>query len=148
MSTSMSQDEQEISDVITECYAMISGPAGPRDWSRQDAIFHPESRQMRTAVDKNGDAQIAIMSLGDYEENAGKTLMTMDFYELEIGCRIDVFGNMAQAWSLYEAKHHPDDETAERRGINSFQFYKDNGRWMIMSMIWDNERGGLPLPTL
>jgi hypothetical protein len=148
MSTPTSQDEQQIRDVIIECYAMISGPAGPRDWSRQDAIFHPDSRQMRTSLDENGDAQIAIMSLGDYEESAGKTLMNMDFYELEIDCRIDVFGNMAQAWSLYEAKHHPDDETPERRGINSFQFYKDNGRWMIMSMIWDNEREGLSLPAL
>ena len=29
-------DDEAIGAVIDEMYAMISGPAGPRDWSRQD----------------------------------------------------------------------------------------------------------------
>ncbi len=71
----------------------------------------------------------------------------MDFYEVELVNRIEVFGNMAQAWSSYEAKHHPGDAEPERRGINAFQFYKGpEGRWRIVSMIWDNEREGLSLP--
>lgn len=143
----MTTDETQIRAVIIECYAMISGPAGPRDWSRQDAIFHPDCVQMRTSLDTDGKSHVLRMGLGDYSENAGKVLMDTDFHELELDCRVDVFGNMAQAWSIYEAKHHPDDAIAERRGINSFQFFKDaNGHWLIMSMIWDNEREGLPLP--
>jgi hypothetical protein len=31
-------DEEQIGAVIDEMYAMISGPAGPRDWSRQEFI--------------------------------------------------------------------------------------------------------------
>jgi hypothetical protein len=145
----MSPDETAIRAVITECYAMISGPAGPRDWSRQDAIFHPDCRQMRTSLDENGRSKVEILDLDDYEKSAGEALMTMAFHEIELDVRIDVFGNMAQAWSLYEAKHHPDDETPERRGINAIHFFKDgDGAWKIISMIWDNERDGLALPTL
>ena len=148
MNHTVSDDEQKIRALITECYEMISGPAGPRDWSRQEAIFHSQARQMRTSLNADGKSQVKIMALDDYIENAGAALMEMDFYELELACRVDVFGNMAQAWSLYEAKHHPDDQTTERRGINSFQFFKDeNERWWIMSMIWDNEREGLSLPA-
>jgi len=144
----MTEDEKAIRAVITECYAMISGPAGPRDWSRQDAIFHPDCIQMRTGLDETGKPWITRMTLDDYRENAGTMLMTVDFFEVELVNRIDVFGNMAQAWGSYEAKHHPDDATAERRGINSFQFYKgEDGRWRIISMIWDNERDGLTLPA-
>ena len=44
-------DEAEIGAVIDEMYAMISGPAGPRDWSRQRNCFLPEARQVRTWVD-------------------------------------------------------------------------------------------------
>lgn len=44
-------DKDAIGAVVDEMYAMISGPAGPRDWSRQAAIFHPDSRQIRTWVD-------------------------------------------------------------------------------------------------
>ena len=145
----MSGDETQIRALITGCYAMVSGPAGPRDWSRQDEFFHPACRQMRTSLDESGRSRIEIMDLDDYAANAGARLQTMDFHEIELDCRIDVFGNMAQAWSRYEAKHHPDDAVPERRGINSFQFYKGpDGRWQIISMIWDNERDGLELPAI
>lgn len=144
----MTEDERQIREIITECYAMISGPAGPRDWSRQDAIFHPDCIQMRTSVDESGRSQITRMTLDEYEKNAGPLLMKMDFYEVELVNRIDIFGNIAQAWGSYIAKSHPDDDDAERRGINSFQFFKDeSGDWKIISMIWDNEREGLSLPA-
>src|SRR4029079_13170053 len=47
-------DDEAIGAVIDEMYAMISGPAGPRDWSRQDNCFLPEARQVRTWVDEQG----------------------------------------------------------------------------------------------
>ncbi len=142
----MTDDEKQIRDVITECYAMISGPAGPRDWSRQERVFHPDCIQMRTGLGEDGKPWIQRMTLSDYEASASKLLMEMDFYEVALVNRIDIFGNMAQAWGSYEAKHHPDDPTPERRGINAFQFYKgEDGRWQIISMIWDNEREGLEL---
>jgi hypothetical protein len=43
-------DHEAIGAVIDEMYAMISGPAGPRDWSRQANCFLPEARQVRTFV--------------------------------------------------------------------------------------------------
>ena len=47
-------DRTDIGAVVDEMYAMISGPAGPRDWSRQQAVFHPQSRQIRTWVAPDG----------------------------------------------------------------------------------------------
>ena len=143
----LDKDKAEIAALIRDCYAMVSGPAGPRDWSRQGELFHPDCRQMRTGVDANGAPWIEIFSPDEYAANADALLSTMDFYEVALVNRIEVFGNMAQAWSSYEAKHHPDDVEPERRGINAFQFYKGpEGRWQIISMIWDNERAGLTLP--
>jgi hypothetical protein len=140
-------DKAEIEAVITECYAMISGPAGPRDWSRQAAIFHPMSRQIRTGVDAAGTPWLEAFSPDEYAASADALLRTIDFHEIALVNRIEVFGNMAQAWSSYEAKHHPDDDTPERRGINAFHFYKgEDGKWQIIAMIWDNERDGLSLP--
>ena len=55
---------------------------------------------------------------------------------------------MAQVWSAYEARSALGDAKPERRGINSIQLYREaDGRWRIMSMIWDNERPGLALPS-
>ena len=134
-------DEEAIGAVIDEMYAMISGPAGPRDWSRQDNCFLPEARQVRTWVDEEGRPQMLSMSLADYEANTTPLFAAKSFYETETNRRIDRFGNMAHVWSSYEIRRSPDDTPPERRGINSVQLFNhpDKG-WRIIHMIWDNER--------
>jgi hypothetical protein len=137
-------DEESIGAVVDEMYAMISGPAGPRDWSRQANCFHPDARQIRTGIDEDGKATFKAMGLRDYAENTTPFFAASPFYEVEIGRRIDLFGNIAHVWSAYEARTALDDAKPERRGINSIQLFKDPERgWRIMAMIWDNEREGL-----
>ena len=134
-------DEEAIGAAIDEMYAMTSGPAGPRDWSRQANCFLPEARQVRTSVDDEGRAQKLSMSLDEYQANTTHFFAENDFYEVETSRRIDVFGNVAHVWSGYEARRSPDDSDVERRGINSIQLFKDPDRgWRIIHMIWDNER--------
>ena len=134
-------DEEQIGAVLDEMYDMISGPAGPRDWSRQKNSFLPEARQVRTWIDEQGRAQAKMMGLDEYAENVTPFFAANDFYEVETARRIDVFGNMAHAWSHYEARRSPKDSDVERRGINSIQLFNhpDHG-WRIIHMIWDNER--------
>lgn len=137
-------DPTSISAVIDAMYAMVSGPAGPRDWSLQEAVFHPDARQMRTGVDAHGAPWLKIMALDDYEADTRAFFAANDFYEIEIARRVHEFGNIAQVWSIYEARSAPGDATPERRGINSIQLFRDDrGHWRIVSMIWDNERPGL-----
>ena len=134
-------DDEAIGAVIDEMYAMISGPAGPRDWSRQDNCFLPEARQVRTWVDEQGRPQKLSMSLDEYRENTTPFFDETPFYEVETSRRIDRFGNIAHVWSGYEARHALDDAEPERRGINSIQLFNhpDHG-WRIIHMIWDNAR--------
>ena len=137
-------DRAAIGAVVDAMYAMVSGPAGPRDWSRQDEVFHPDARQMRTGVDGAGAPWIKIMTPESYRADTAAFFAATDFFEVEIARRIDVLGNMAHVWSLYEARHAPSDATPERRGVNSIQLFRDEaGRWRIVSMIWDNERAGV-----
>ena len=136
-------DEAAIGAVVDAMYAMVSGPAGPRDWSRQGEVFHSEARQMRTGVDEMGQPWIRIMHPRAYQADTAAFFAVNDFFEIEIARRIDVLGNMAHVWSLYEARHAPADTTPERRGINSIQLYNDGAGWRIISMIWDNERPGV-----
>jgi hypothetical protein len=137
-------DQAAIGAVVDAMYAMVSGPAGPRDWSRQLEVFHPDARQMRTGVEANGSAWIKIMTPASYAADTATFFASAPFFEVEIARRIDVLGNMAHVWSLYEARRAPDDATPERRGINSIQLYNDGqAGWRIISMIWDNERPGV-----
>ena len=139
----MSADEAAIGKVLDELYDIISGPAGPRDWSRQKAIFHDESRQMRTWIEPDGSAAIKIMGRDAYAADTTPYFAENAFYEIETARRINIFGNMAHAWSIYEARRSPDAADLDRRGINSIQLYKDADGWKVISMIWDNERPGI-----
>jgi len=134
-------DEQAIGAVLDEMYAMISGPKGPRDWSRQANCFLPEARQIRTWVDDQGNTMMRIMSLDEYASDTTPFFAANDFYEIQTSRRIDLFGNIAHVWSGYEARGSLADAEPERRGINSIQLFRhpDHG-WRIVSMIWDNER--------
>jgi hypothetical protein len=142
-------DKTAIGAVVDEMYAMISGPRGPRDWSRQANCFHPEARQIRTFLDAGGRPAMKAMGLDDYARDTTPFFMTHDFHEVEIARRIDLFGNIAHVWSAYEARNALDDAEPERRGINSIQLFRDPQRgWRIMAMIWDNERDGVTLPPI
>ena len=134
-------DEDQIGAVVDEMYAMISGPAGARDWSRQANCFLPDARQVRTWVDDRGQPQMLAMGLDDYQANTTPFFMANPFYEVETSRRIDLFGNIAHVWSGYEARTSPDAADVERRGINSIQLFRhaEHG-WRIIHMVWDNER--------
>jgi hypothetical protein len=140
-------DLEAISAAVDEMYAMISGPAGPRDWSRQANCFHPAARQIRTWVDEVGRPVMKMMSLEQYARDTSPFFAANPFYEVEIGRRIDRFGNIAHVWSAYEARRAEGDSEPERRGINSIQLFRDPELgWRIMAMIWDNERAGVEIP--
>lgn len=140
-------DAEQIHELILEAYRMVSGPAGPRDWSRQDAVFHEDSRQIRTGVNPDGSMWMRAMTREEYQIDTEPFLASNDFHEVELASEIRVFGNIAHAWSQYEARTSLGDVVPERRGINSIQFLKGpDGRWSIIHMIWDNERDGVTLP--
>jgi hypothetical protein len=145
----VSDDRAEIGAAVDEMYAMISGPAGPRDWSRQANSFHPDARQIRTWIDEEGQAVCKILGLDDYSRDTTPFFAENAFYEVEIARRIDLFGNIAHVWSAYEARRDPADAEPERCGINSIQLFKDpQAGWRIIAMIWDNERDNVRLPEI
>ena len=134
-------DEDSIGAVIDEMYAMISGPAGPRDRSRQANCFLPEARQVRTFFDDQGRPQMKSMTLDEYARDTAPYFEANPFYEVETSRRIDLFGNIAHVWSAYEARRSPEDAEPERRGINSIQLFRHPELgWRIVHMIWDNAR--------
>ena len=141
-------DKAEIEALITASYDIISGPAGPRDWGRQLEIFHPDSRQMRTGLDDEGRPTMQALSPDEFARSAGPVLAETDFYERALVNRIEIFGNIAQAWASYVTCSHPDEAANGQRGINAFLFNRGtDGKWRIVSVIWDSERDGLALPA-
>jgi hypothetical protein len=68
------------------------------------------------------------------------------FYEIELARRVERYGHIAQVFSTYESRSALDDEQPFARGINSIQLMHDGERWWVMSIMWDSESEGQPLP--
>lgn len=67
------------------------------------------------------------------------------FAEEEVLHVMERYGDIAQVFSTYQ-KHFWGEEEILGRGINSFQLVHNNGRWWIVSIIWDEEVGAGPIP--
>ena len=141
-------DESAIQSLIADLYGCISGSAGqPRDWPRFRQLFFPGARLVRTGLDARGRPQARAMQVEEYIADTEALFRDEGFFEVQVACQVERFGNIAQAFSTYEARRSPAAPRPERRGINSIQLYHDGSRWQILAIAWDNERPGLAVPA-
>jgi hypothetical protein len=126
-------------------YDVISGPAGDRDWNRFRSLCVPPARFSRAVTNPEGNVRVSLLSVDDFVERAGSVLKGEGFYENAIVNQVQTFGNIAQVFSSYESRHAPGEKPFER-GVNSMQLLNDGKRWWVVSILWDTERPGNPLP--
>ncbi len=129
-----------IDAAIHGVYEVISGPPGQkRDFDRMRSLFAPGATMKAT-----GPKGVRGGSVEDYISRNQAILEKEGFTERELGRRVEVWGGLATAWSAY------DGQTASgsfhERGINSFQLVKVDGKWLVASILWQEETPGNPLP--
>jgi hypothetical protein len=133
--------------IIKAMYETISGPAGKRNWYRMRGLFLEGARMIPTGkrAHKDKEDELQVMSVDEWIEDAKEFLDANDFYETEIVRKTHSFGNLVQAFSTYEARN--DQQSAPMaRGINGIQLLKKDGRWWIVTVMWDNESKENPIP--
>jgi hypothetical protein len=140
------QDVESIDAIIAALYDVISGPAGQaRDWPRFHSLFVPGARLIPTFVREN-EVRHRVITPEEYAASSGPVLEERGFFEREIGRTTERFGNVAHVFSAYDSKHTPDDAEPFARGINSIQLLHDGTRWWVVTIFWDSERAGNPIP--
>ncbi|HWZ59110.1 MAG TPA: hypothetical protein VNW46_09060 [Gemmatimonadaceae bacterium] len=132
--------------ILTELYAVISGPAGPRDWDRFYSLFAPGARLIPTRRDSTGATHIVPLTPREYAQHAGQVFAKQSFYEHEIGREVNTFGAVTQVFSAYASRHEASDPKPFARGINSIQLFNDGTRWYVVTIYWDSERPGTTIP--
>ena len=143
----LADDLSTIDGLIGAMYAVISGPAGPRDWDRERSLFYRGARLMPAGRGPAGGAGGEVMDIEGYIASRSPFFSANAFFEVETARRTMVFGDKAQVLSAYEGRRTPDGEPF-LRGINGLQLFFDGRRWWIVSLVWDNERPDNPLPDL
>jgi hypothetical protein len=141
-------DAGSIDQIVSALYDVISGDAGvKRDWNRFRSLFHPGARMIPTGKSAtSGKIAARMLTAEDYVQRTGPLLERDGFHEQELNRRVDSFGNIAQVFSSYEARHKLSDAKPFLRGINSIQLFNDGSRWWVTSITWSQETPEHPLP--
>jgi len=130
-----------IDAAIRGVYAVISGPPGQkRDFDKMRSLFAPGATLK--AIGRKG---LRGGSLEDYIGRNSAILEKEGFTERELGRRVELWGGLATAWSAYDGRTA--NGSFHERGINSFQLVKIDGRWLVASILWQEETPGNPLPA-
>jgi hypothetical protein len=122
-------------------YGVISGPPGQkRDFDRMRSLFAPGA-----TLKAIGPKGLRGGTLEDYIARNREALQKEGFTERELGRRVEVWGNLATAWSSYDGRTA--NGSFHERGINSFQLVKIDGKWLVASILWQEETPEFPLPA-
>jgi hypothetical protein len=141
------EDVSSIDAIVAALYDVISGPPGGRDWDRLRSLYLPEARLIPTGTRPNGESGLRVLDVEGYIASASALFAEKGFFEREIARRTERFGNVAHAFSTYEARWNEDDAEPFTRGINSIQLLERDGRWWVVTVFWDNEGPEKPIPA-
>jgi len=141
-------DVASIESIIAALYDVISGPPGQdRDWSRFRSLFTDGARLIVGAPGSDGRVPARNMTVEEYVRSADAFLKRDGFWEREIARRIERYGNVAHVFSTYESRVKSADSAPFSSGINSIQLVTNGQRWWVVTIFWDFERPGNPIPA-
>jgi predicted metalloprotease with PDZ domain len=138
------KDVAEIDSIIKALYNVISGPAGERNWDRFRSLFYAGAR-MGAVVQTPQGRVYKQFTPEEYVKMNDPHFKQIAFHEKEIGRTVNTFGNIAQVFTTYEYTLET-PQPVKQRGINSIELIRENNRWYILSLTWDEETTENPLP--
>jgi hypothetical protein len=141
-------DVESIDAIMHAIYDVISGPAGqPRDWNRLRSLLAPGARLIPTGKGPDGKGVLRAWNVEEYIANSGPGLERMGFFEREIGRKLERYGNVVHLMSAYDSRRALSDPAPFARGVNSFQLFFDGTRWYVVTIYWEAETPGNPIPA-
>ena len=140
-------DFGSIDAIITAVYDVISGEAGEeRDWNRWHSLFAEGATLSAVVAAPDGTVRRVVMTPQTWIDRSGVVITRDGFVEAEIGRTTEQFGLIAHAFSTYVSYRSRSDTEPFQRGINSFQLMNDGTRWWVVSIFWQGEGPGYPIP--
>ncbi len=130
-----------IDKLVREFYALFDNRSGKNvcldDLS---AMLTPDAQ-----IRKWNDEKVELYDLETFASPRLKLLNSgalVDFFECEAINTMQIIGNIAQRWSLYEKSWTEDGKQRCGEGAKSLQFAKIDGRWRIVSIVWEDLPAG------
>lgn len=136
---------------IAAAYESIARePGGEHNWDRFRSLHLPQAILISNVEQTGGEFR--VMGLEDfitwaqsYTDQISGTEQDRGFVEAGIHNVKNRYGDVVSVMSTYEKRFY-DDEQVLGRGVNAFSLVHHDGRWWIVSIIWDEENGAGPIP--
>ncbi|MBU2951495.1 hypothetical protein KO493_12385 [Tamlana agarivorans] len=129
-----------LNSTIKTYYDVVSAKKDTvRNWKQFKYLFKKDAKLIPSGKDKMGVYHVGYLSPDDYKKKSTVWFKENGFIQNEIHRKTEIFGNMAQVFSTFEAYHDLSDEEPFLRGINSFQLLYDEERWWIINIYWTHE---------
>lgn len=127
----------QLDELMRLFYEVISfEEGGTPDWESMETLFAKHARITRITPEA-----IDYMDLAAFRSMAEELMEVgafTGFHEREIARRADRFGNVMHVASAYETKISPQAVDYIERGVNSLQLIREDERWKIVSLCWDD----------
>jgi hypothetical protein len=121
----------------------VSGP-GDKDRSCLRDLLLPEARLTPIRQGQDGGFEPRVLTVEDWIDAVARRGST-PFYEKQVKVISESYGHFAHLWSTYEIRDTPDGK-AIVTGVNSVQAVNDGKRWRLLSILWEPDNTGGPLP--
>jgi hypothetical protein len=112
-----------------------------RNWQTYRNYFWPGAT-ITTAWSQPGDSveRVDVTTIDDFirETHLGPDSQPV-FEEKMTDSRIEVQGNMANAWVSYEAAFGKPDSLMRWKGTDLFTLLRHNGEWKIVSLVFESK---------
>lgn len=144
----LAADGAQVDKTIKALYDVISGPKGKqRDWDRFRSLCVEGCTFTGVRHEAPDRARSHRMTVEEYIKRAGPFLEESGFFEREMHRKLEIFGNVAHAFSTYASFNEEGKKIPFARGINSIQLLKTPSGWKIFSVLWQQEATFIPIPA-
>jgi len=113
-------------------------------FDRLQELFYGDGKLMNGNYDK--PIEFTVQSYSQALMHQIEEGNAVFFSQQEISDITEVFGKTAQRVSVYEYSFTPENKEPWKRGVNYMQFILIDGKWKIVSMLWNDEKGNLKIP--
>jgi len=131
-------DQRQLDELIRAFYEVISfEDGGAPHWESMAGLFSKHARITRVTPEATD-----YMDLQTFRNMAEELLELgafTSFFERELARRTDRYGDVIHVASAYETRRSPTARDYLERGVNSLQLIREEGRWKIVSLCWDND---------
>lgn len=142
MSILTSADRDEIAALCPSLYAAVGwGPDKTPDWDAFRACCHRQA--VLVPLGSGAAAPVELENFVTVMEGQRTSGAVSTLVETELGHAVEGYGNLASVRSSFVATI----DGIARRGVTFAHIVREEGRWVILTAAWENERDDAPLPA-